>query len=473
MVLAGDITLDESPDRDFLQEDLIQDEQAPWDVAEDPHHDDPAADHADVEEDWDPSVITWARTYSCGHSGLAHAVHQTADGGYIVAGEMVIPYSIHPDAWILKLDAEGNIQWQVALGGDRDDMAYNVVELDSGGFIAAGMREDDGPPAGTYGWLMRLDESGDILWQKKYGASGMFGLNAIQKTADGGFIAAGWHRDPSDPWLDRCWMAKFTQDGAIEWQKAIWELTNVTDILILPEGGYMLTGSVVLWDWFVKMVVVKLNDAGDILWSMAYGGEGLEIGFDIEKIRGGFLVAGMTSSFQEPLWYGLWILKLDDNGQIVWQKKFAGLGAEYASSVRETPQGDYVVFGSCQDRSLDFWILKLDTEGRVLWERVYGGERQEIDSAGDICSDGGFIAAGMTKSFTDQGEFWVLKTDGNGEIHPACPADLIGSFYSDGMDTDGVVLDAALESAETHALESDTFDEPIAVDPVTQQQCGL
>lgn len=470
LALAGDATPDESPDRDFVQEDLIEDEEASWDISEDPHHDDPTGDHADDEEDWDPSVITWARTYNCGLSGRAHAVDQTADGGYIVAGEMVIPSSLYPDAWIVKLNAQGDIQWQVALGGDRDDMAYDVVEMDGGGFMVAGMREDDGPPAGTYGWLIRLDEGGDVLWQKKYGASGVFGLNAVQKTADGGLIAAGWHRDPSDPWSDKCWLAKFTRDGAIEWQREFWELTNATDILVLPEGGYMVTGSVVLWELFVKLVVAKLDDFGEILWSMAYGGEGLEIGFDIEKIRGGFLVAGRTSSFQASLWGGLWILKLDDIGQIVWQKRFSGTG--YAITVRETPQGDYLLLGSCIDRNHDFCFFKFDADGRVLWERVYGGEWEETAFAGEICADGGFVAAGMAQSFVVQGEFWVLKTDGEGEIHPACPPDLVGSLVSEGFDTDADTVDADVQSEDSHAAEFDTFDEPIAVDPVTQRQCG-
>ncbi|MEJ2664351.1 MAG: hypothetical protein P8107_09980, partial [Spirochaetia bacterium] len=118
-----------------------------------------------------------------------------------------------------------------------------------------------------------------------------------------------------------------------------------------------------------------------------------------------------------------WVVKLDYEGNIEWQKAFGGVDNEWPSSVYSTDDGGYIVSG--KSRSLgsvggseeDFWLLKLSSEGEVEWEKVYEGLGNECPFSCVQTADGGYIVAGRTSSFgAGSDDIWVLKLDASGDI---------------------------------------------------------
>ena len=148
-------------------------------------------------------TIEWQRSLGGSWHDDAYSIQQTADGGYIVAGDS---YSNDGDVtgnhggndyWIVKLDASANITWQRALGGSNSDGALSIQQTTDGGYIVAGYSEsNDGDVTGNHGgptdyWVVKLDASGNITWQKSLGGSNNEGAFSIQQTSDGGYIVAG------------------------------------------------------------------------------------------------------------------------------------------------------------------------------------------------------------------------------------------------------------------------------------------
>ena len=199
-------------------------------------------------------------------------MQQTSDGGYIVAVDTTAFGSGLTDLWVLKLDSVGNIQWQKTYGGISWDDAEYIQQTDDNGYIVCG----DTFPFGAGDedlWILKLDSSGNVQWQKTYGGIGKEGeARFIQQTSDGGYIVA---------------------DGTMSYG----------------------AGGKDLW-------VLKLDSSGNIEWQKTYGGIGEEgeEGLSMQQTTdGGYIVANHTSSFGAGL-ADLWVLKLDSDGNIQWQK---------------------------------------------------------------------------------------------------------------------------------------------------------
>ncbi len=118
----------------------------------------------------------------------AAAVEQTADGGFVHAGTAIANGN---DAYLVKTDATGNLEWQRTFGGPRRDTASCVRQTPDGGFVVSGTTVSS--TDGSYeGFLLRTDASGNLLWQRTYGDAGDGAANAVAQTPDGGFVVVGY-----------------------------------------------------------------------------------------------------------------------------------------------------------------------------------------------------------------------------------------------------------------------------------------
>ncbi len=160
--------------------------------------------------------IDWQSSLGGSGPDEAYSIQQTSDGGYIVAGcscsndgnvtgnhvegEEYWTY----DYWVVKLDANGHIDWQSSLGGYSVDIAYSIQETNDGGYIVAGETEgDSGDVTDLLGgiWVVKLDASGNIDWEKCLGDPFSSTTHSIQQTSDGGYIIAGLNHKEDDYWI--------------------------------------------------------------------------------------------------------------------------------------------------------------------------------------------------------------------------------------------------------------------------------
>jgi uncharacterized protein YuzE len=314
---------------------------------------------------------SWAVVYGGNKSDIVSDVKQTDDGGYIVAGGTKSFGAGDWDAWILKLDENGNIQWQKTYGGSNRDYTPNIQQTRDGGYIVAGRTKSFGAEYGEDVWILKLDENGNIEWQKAYGR-----------------VYYGVHHNCRDMAFD----VKQTSDE-----------------------GYIVVGRSCHDAW-----ILKLDKNGNIEWQKTYGGNDYDSASTIQQTRdGGYIVAGRTKSFGAGD-YDAWILKLDRSGNIQWQKTYGGNDYDSASAIQQTRDGGYIVVGHTKSFGAgggDAWILKLDENGNIKWQKTYGSNDEDWVYAIQQTRDGGYIVAGRTKSFgAGDWDAWILKLDENGNI---------------------------------------------------------
>ncbi len=356
----------------------------------------------------------WAKSYDIGYQ--ASSIQQTSDGGYITAGREMNTTS---DILLIKLDSNGNINWKKRYNTDNDDEVYTIRQTLDGGYIVSGASWSFGTIAGDC-WILKLDNSGAIQWQKTYGTNYTDRAYSVRQTADLGYIIAG---STSGNYL----IIKISQDGSIEWQKT-YDLSGLcgdlaSDVQQTSDGGYIVAGSGDCDYW-----ILKLDINGGIQWQKTYGGDYQDWANSIlQTSDGGYIVAGLSTSFDHTcnnLGSGCadyWIIKLDFSGTIQWQKIYGGDGDDYAHSIYQTSNGGYIVSGlsnSFGSEGYNYWVLKIDSTGGIQWQKTY-----QINSNGywlgaprsiQETSDGGFIAAAMSD------KYWILKLDSNGNIGTSC-----------------------------------------------------
>jgi uncharacterized delta-60 repeat protein len=413
----------------------------------------------------------WTKTYGGDLYDVTISSQQTSDGGYILAGWTESFGVVDFDVWVLKLDSFGLIEWERTYGGSEDDWAFFIQQTSDGGYIVAGCTESFGAGLWDY-WVLKLESDGDIEWEKTYGTADDYeSPRSIQQTSDGGYIVGGWiNKDPNTYYYDY-WILKLESDGDIEWEKTY---GGAYDDLALSlqqtsDGGYIVAGRS---DSFnagdLDIWILKLESDGDIEWQKTYGGSSSEYARSIRQTSdGGYIVAGWTYSFGAGKW-DYWVLKLESDGDIEWHKAYGGTDDDLGRFIQETSDGGYIVAGWSRSFpgggpvTSDVWVLKLFSNGNIEWERIYRGT--SVDSTGSVqeTSDGGYIVVGWTWSFADpDGDAWVLKLYSDGDIAPNCDpvgisAAKINSISISPVETDITPQDTAATTTLSSASTQET-----------------
>jgi len=434
------------------------------------------------------SAQYWSKTYGGSDFDSASSIQQTTDGGYIVAGNTKSFGAAIMDIWVLKLDNNGNITWQKTYGGSKGDYASSIQQTQDGGYIVLGHTYSFGAGWDDV-WVLKLDSSGNVTWQKTYGESDFDDAPSIQQTTDGGYIVAGGTGSfDNNNILDSEWdilVLKLDSNGNITWQKTYGGSSGeyASSIQQTTDGGYIVAGRTEKpfgpYDIYHDILVLKLDSSGNITWQKTYGRSDFDN--DASSIQqttdGGYIVAGLTRDLESA---DIWVLKLDSSGNVTWQKSYGGIHQDSARSIQQTTDGGYIVagitdsFGNVSCIFYNFWVLKLDSNGNVSWQKTYnGGSDWETASSIQQTTDGGYIVAGKTtmagKAFGDFSpsfsDIWILKIDSNGGIHDCDEIYIDNSNASisntsvSGVDTNVTAQSSAATVTDTNASVEDSLAE--------------
>ncbi|MBV6441714.1 MAG: hypothetical protein EPGJADBJ_03402 [Saprospiraceae bacterium] len=374
-----------------------------------------------------------------------------ADGGYIIAGSSasnngdVSGNHGGEDAWIVKLDATGALQWQKCLGGTQEERVRQITATPDGGYIVAGHSfSDDGDVSGNHGlkdaWIFKIDQNGALQWQKSLGGDAADYATAVQPTADNGYIVAGVtasvNGDVSgNHGMEDAWVVKLGDlpacvtlttplptstdvpvNTSIQWQKG----SACTDGYRLnlgttPGGSELLNDQVVLDTFFQP---AQSLPAGTLIYVRIIPYNDMGVAGGCQEFT--FVTAGGSGVDIAP-------------PCIQWQNTIGGDYYDWLSSIQQTTDGGYILGGTSYsglsgdktESYAGYWVIKLNSTGDIQWQNTVGGSG--IDQLYSIqqTTDGGYILGGFSnsnisgdKTENSQGgdDCWVVKLDPAGII---------------------------------------------------------
>jgi len=366
-------------------------------------------------------AVTFAKTYGGTYWDWASSVQQTSDGGYIVVGTTNSFGAGLDDIFLIKTDANGNVQWAKTYGGTNYDYATSVQQTSGGGYIVAGWTHSFGA-----GWsdifLIKTDANGNLQWAKTYGGANWDMAYSVQQTSDGGYIVAGWTYS-FGAGGDDIFLIKTDANGNVIWAKTYggWYSDWASSVQQTSDGGYIVAGYTRSFGagWY-DIFLIKTDANGNLQWAKTYGGTDWDGAFSVQQTSdGGYIVAGETYSFGAGLG-DIFLIKTDANGNLQWARTYGGTDWDWASSVQQTSDGGYIVVGTTESfgaGSADVFLIKTDANGNVIWAKTYGGTDWDYAYSVQQTSDGGYIVAGFTEFLgAGNADFFLIKTDANGNI---------------------------------------------------------
>ena len=357
---------------------------------------------------------TWARTFGGPRADKLYALAPLADGGALAVGSTRAPGAGRDDGWVLRLDDAGRPLWQRRDGGRDTEQFYGVVAAADGGAFVVGHTRSAGVGESDL-WIERLDRRGRRLWERTVGGPANDRARALASDHHGGVVAAGFSGSAGAGGRD-LWVVALDGAGAVRWERRFGGPDHDMAYAVATDGaggavvaGYVLAGPATARDFDWR--VVALDAAGAVRWDTRLDRTPFDLATAVAVTPdGGAIVAGTSERDGRDVR----VARFDAAGALAWERVLGGPGRDTIWGIAATPEGP-VLAGSTNSRgagSQDLWVVGLGDDGATRFVRTHGGPLWDRGTAVEPAADGGLWVAGYTTSvgagFEDG---WVLKLD--------------------------------------------------------------
>ena len=414
-----------------------------------------------------PARTTWVRTYSregtltLSGVGVIYGFRMAPanDGGFFLLGHTSVDIPASYDSCVLKVDPAGSIEWRKVLrqgpGAGNTQFLHSISPTSDGGCIAGGV-SDSGVIA------MKFEADGDIAWLRSFQREGTREDFAdLRQTSDGGYVllaSSGYIGDSglvSDPDF---LLIKLDPLGIPVWQRTYGSPFHerAVGVVELADGGFALCGGApsLPSEERESLVILRLSVSGEIVWQTSYQGWDAPVFAFETTLDGGMIAAGFVYESDSQLRSDAWAIKVTAGGAVEWKKTYHGNYGDGFSSIVATPDGGYLAAGKTRsfsgqgERAL---LVKLSSNGGFEWQRAYGREDPQdgysYGRSAISAPDGALYLAGTT-SFGGMGgiRFLLMKTSTDGLV-----ARLPGFVADAGLE----VQDSAVEALPAALVPQD------------------
>lgn len=332
--------------------------------------------------------LQWTKTYGGTNDERAYKIIQTNDGGFALVGYTssddgnVTTNNGFDDIWLVKTDVSGSIQWEKSYGFTGSDKAFSIIQTSDGGFFvsgtldvsaSAGAGNDKRRHAGGDFWGLKLDANGTKIWRRYFGGSFTDVAYDAIEASDNGFIIIG-SSDSDDVDITNSkgdydfWVVKVDVAGNQVWEKSFGgsQIDEARSITKTSDGNYLITGesrsndiNITNSNGAADIWLIKISDAGNLIWQKSYGGSSFDVSRDITStLDDGYVIVGSSRSQDIDVdtnqgQNDVWILKINNSGDLQWQKSFGGTEIDFAYSVVELNDESIIVVGESSSSDID------------------------------------------------------------------------------------------------------------------------
>ncbi len=368
-------------------------------------------------------VVTFEKVYDQeGGNTRGGSLRLTPAGGYIVSGAFQ-PVSNKESAYLLRLDINGNKMWDRWYSQATPLKAKRVVNCDEGGYLIACQAERTEDSNRRKIVLIKVDSEGNYEWENTLQNDGDELCSGFEKTLDGNYIMVGRTISSDGVRIDG-FLAKISNRGIPLYKKTFHDL-GVRDTfgpLVLSDSGFVITAAINITEPVANsdIMVIRTDRDGKVLWHQQIGDSGQDAAPALAAAPdGGYYLAGSTMSNSTGD-YDVFVARLANDGDLEWTKSVGGASRDAGYSVAAAADGGCVVSGATRSMGegiLKTYLLKLDKDGTLLWQKAFHAGNRQIGLSVIATPDGGYaIASGARRPNSSDFMTFVIKTDANGNV---------------------------------------------------------
>lgn len=365
-------------------------------------------------------------TYGSEFGRIGGPLIQTLDSNYVMCGYKFDSSNISR-LNLMKINSTGAVVWDREFGSSNTHLfGQYVIQTTDSGFAVVGWSKDS--TLGDYDmYFLKTSKIGWVpLYTGTYGGTGQdFGASIVE-TSDGGYIIVGETSSFGAGGKD-IYLVKIDSVGVLQWSKTFGGAQDESGRSIMPtdDGGYIVAG---VTNSFgaggSDMYLIKLNSLGDSVWSKVYGyseDEGAD--FVQPTFDGGFVLVGSTTSIGAGL-KDMYVVRLGSIGNVIWSRTYGGTDDDVAVSVKELPDGGFIIAGEVLDRSFgfdwDYSAVRTYYTGDTIWTKVYDTSILDFPKSIDLTFDGGYIISGSSRDWAVSPPAAYIVKDGPLEVLSCC-----------------------------------------------------
>jgi hypothetical protein len=358
--------------------------------------------------------VTWMQTYEGGFNDIVDFLIQTSDGGYLIAGNTEVGDEEIADFWIIKIDSAGNFQWNKTYARTNEHLGIGgITQTSDGGYAIAGKVSEMN--LNQFIVLIKIDESGNILWNKEIGSGPTDLANALIETSDEGIALAGQTMGFAN--TPDFWLIKTDANGNMQWNQTYGGTNNeaASKIVETSDGGFALAGYTYSNPYNYNPWLIKTDQNGNIQWNQTYESTNQEITHNLAITSDfGYALAGVNITSPN---FDYWLIITNQDGNLEWKHYYEGVNNGYIDHVGlvTAPDGGLAFAGSkgSWPEGIYTFLIKTDANGNMQWNQTYQSPEYDMDcSALIVTSDEGFALAGQTNYY----QIFLIKTDEYGVI---------------------------------------------------------
>jgi hypothetical protein len=358
----------------------------------------------------------WEKVYGGGSNDYGYYAGPTSDGSIMTIGETYF-YDVNGDVWLIMTNATGQEKWNKTYGGSSGDRGYSVLQASDGGYLIVGHTGSYGA-SGYNVWIVKTNDTGDEEWNNTIGGDQSDHCYSARMTSDGGYIIIGYTQSYGAGNYD-VWLVKINSTGEEQWNKtfggglddygrSVWQTSD---------GGFIITGETDSFGYGgTDLWMIKTNETGDEEWNICRGWTLDDHGYSVQETAdGGFIFTGIRTPSGTN--NDIWLIKTNSTGSQEWEKIFDPAVPGWSDkgySVRQTPDGGYIVTGYTLSYSMSYWegyLLKTDSSGNEQWFKMFTRGNNNYLYSVELTNNGGYIATGHTTVFSASDDVWLIKDD--------------------------------------------------------------
>jgi putative intracellular protease/amidase len=360
----------------------------------------------------EPSFISgknsWAKTYGGPEAEGARAISPCPDGGYLITGYTFSHGTGDADLLVIKTDGQGEEEWARTFGGAGAEYGNACLCLQDG-YLIAGYTSSFGS-GGRDVYVVKLDKKGKEIWSKTFGGPSWDVGSALCESGDGHFFVCGYTHSFGKGEED-VYLIKIDKKGNKIWSKTFGgaRLDMANSISRTEDGGLLIGATSGSFSGNTDFYLIRTDSDGKEIWSKTYAAESTRgHAFDWCNAMTGTRDGGaiLTGYADAPDVMDVFVVKTDADGNEVWSKSLGNNPFyDFGNAILQMEDGSYIVAGSTKSivdnekiYDNDLYVVKMDTDGTVLWEKSYGGSGSDWASSVSLTEDGDVVVAGYTNS---------------------------------------------------------------------------